>query len=641
MKTLPYGTWPSPITADLIAAAGRRLGDIAVDGDSVYWIESRPEQEGRNTIMMWNPGGELREVTPPPFNVRSRAHEYGGGAMAVYGGRVFFVNDADRQIYHIPPGGSPQALTSESDTAYADMILDPARQRLILVQEHYFDDSRPPRDMLAVLSLRGRPGYCEPLVSGNDFYASPALSRDGRQLCWLSWDHPAMPWNGTELWVAEVGDDGQLRRRRRIAGGAQESVFQPQWGTDGTLYFASDRREGWWNLHAWDGHTIRPVLEMAAEFALPQWVFGMSTYCILNERCIAAAYTREGRWEMGLIDPQRGDLEALALPFSYITQVRGAGERIAFVGAAPDAAEAVYTLELPSQHLQMLRKSSDLEVDAGYISTPQAVSFESDGEEVHGFFYPPSNRDFSAPEDEKPPLIVFIHGGPTAAANSGLDLRKQFWTSRGFAVLDVNYRGSTGYGRAYRESLNGRWGVADVQDCVNGARRLAAQQQADPERLLIRGGSAGGFTALAALTFHDCFRAGASYYGISDLEALEQETHKFESRYNHQLIAPYPAGKPVYRERSPLHHAGDLNRPVIFLQGLEDRVVPPGQAERMAHALRKRGVPVAYLTFEGEGHGFRKPETIRRALEAELFFYGRVLGFEPGEKLDPVQIDNL
>lgn len=641
MKTSPYGTWTSPITADSIAAAGRRLGDIAVDGETVYWIESRPEQEGRNTIMMWRAGEALREVTPLPYNVRSRAHEYGGGAMAVHGGRVFFVNDTDRQIYHIPPGGSPQALTSESDTAYADMILDPARQRLILVQEHYFDDSRPPRDMLATLSLRGRPGYCEPLVAGNDFYASPALSRDGRQLCWLSWNHPAMPWNGTELWVAEVGEDGQLRRRRRIAGGAQESVFQPQWAADDTLYFVSDRSAGWWNLHAWDGETVRPVLEMAAEFALPQWVFGMSTYCILNDRCIAAAYTREGNWELGLIDPRRGMLETLGLPCSYLTQVRGAGERIAFVGAAPDAAEAVFTLELPSRHLQVLRKSSDLEVDAGYLSIPQAVTFASEGEEVHGFFYPPRNRDFSAPPGEKPPLIVFIHGGPTAAANSGLDLRKQFWTSRGFAVLDVNYRGSTGYGRAYRESLNGRWGVADVQDCVNGARHLAAQQQVDPERLLIRGGSAGGFTALAALTFHEVFRAGASYYGISDLEALEQETHKFESRYNHQLIAPYPAGRAIYRERSPLHHAGRLNRPVIFLQGLEDRVVPPGQAGSMVDALRKRGVPVAYLKFEGEGHGFRKPETLRRALEAELYFYGKVLGFEPGEKLDPVQIDNL
>jgi dipeptidyl aminopeptidase/acylaminoacyl peptidase len=426
-----------------------------------------------------------------------------------------------------------------------------------------------------------------------------------------------------------------------VAGGVGESIFQPEWSPGGALYFASDR-SGWWNLYRLDGEEARALHPLEAEFGLPQWVFGMSTYAVVSEREIVCAYTRDGFWELARLEPSTGQLDPIETPYTEISGLRASRGRVIFAGASAAEPTSLVALHLESGRLEVLRRFSDVAVDSGYLSLPEPIEFEtSGGRTAHAIFYPPRNRDFEAPDGELPPLLVKSHGGPTAATSSAQNLRIQYWTSRGIAVLDVNYGGSTGYGRAYRERLSGQWGVVDVDDCVNGARALVERGRADGKRLAITGGSAGGYTTLCALTFRDVFQAGASHYGISDLEALARDTHKFESRYTDRLVAPYPEGRDLYVERSPIHHVDRLACPVIFFQGLEDRVVPPDQAQRMVEALRAKGLPVAYLAFEGEQHGFRRAENIRRALDGEFAFYARVFGFEPADALPELAIENL
>jgi dipeptidyl aminopeptidase/acylaminoacyl peptidase len=479
------------------------------------------------------------------------------------------------------------------------------------------------------------------LVSGNDFYSSPRLSPDKSQLAWLTWNHPNMPWDGCELWVAEVAADGSLSAARKIAGDREESIFQPEWSPDGILHFVSDRT-GWWNLYRWRDERMESLCEMAAEFGEPQWVFGMSGYTFVSDNRIACVYHERDGWRLATIDSRTHRLETIPTPYTDLYGLRASGSRLVFHAGSPTEPPAIVELDLTTRATSVLKRSAHLAIDPGYLASPQAIEFPTThGQTAHAFFYPPRNRDFTAPPGERPPLLVMSHGGPTSAAGGTLDLEIQYWTSRGLAVLDVNYGGSTGYGRAYRERLNGQWGVVDVDDCVNGARYLVALGQADGKRLAIRGGSAGGYTTLCALTFRDTFRAGASHYGISDLETMAKETHKFESRYLDRLVGPYPERRDLYRERSPIHFADRLLSPVIFFQGLEDKVVLPDQAEVMVEALRKRGVPVAYLPFEGEQHGFRRAENIKRAFDAELYFYSRILDFELPDPLEPIQIDNL
>lgn len=636
----PYGAWKSPITSNLIASASIRIGDIQVDGEDIYWIESRPEQGGRNTIIRRTPDGRQAEIIPEPCNARSRVHEYGGGAMLADRGAVYFSNDEDRQIYRVVPGKTPEKLGNEENMRYADFIPDHLRNRLILAREDHFQAGKEPQNTLAALALDGR-GKTTALVSGNDFYASPCLSPDGSQLAWLTWNHPNMPWDGSELWLADVRKDGALENKRRIAGGAAESIFQPQWSPDGTLYFVSDRNI-WWNLYRLKTGKIQPVLPMEAEFGMPQWVFGMSTYGFASAKRIICAYSKEGVWQLASIDIPSKKLETFALPFTYIDGIRVTAEKAVFNAASPTEVPSLVEFDLRRKDFQVLRKSNDMKIDAGYISVPQSIQYPTaDGSTVQAFFYQPRNKDYHAPESERPLLIVMIHGGPTAAADNGLKLKIQYWTSRGFAVLNVNYRGSTGFGRAYRQLLDNRWGAADVEDCIYGARYLVEKNLVDENRLLITGGSAGGYTALAALTFHDVFKAGASYYGISDLEVLARDTHKFESRYLERIVAPYPEKREIYLERSPIYFTDQLSRPVIFFQGLEDKVVPPNQAVKMVEALRKKKIPVAYVTFEGEGHGFRRGENIKRALDAEFYFYSQIFGFEAADEIEPVNIENL
>jgi dipeptidyl aminopeptidase/acylaminoacyl peptidase len=640
MRIKPYGTWKSPVTSDLIASAGIRFGDTQIDGEDIYWIETRPGQGGRNTIIRRASDGGQTEIISTPYNARSRVHEYGGGAILADRGAVYFSNDEDRQIYRVIPGKAPEKLSNEENMRYADFVPDHPRKRLILVREDHSRAGKEPVNTLAVLPLDGN-GKTEVLVSGNDFYASPRLSPDRSQLTWLTWNHPNMPWDGTELWLADIREDGGLENKRRIAGGAAESIFQPEWSPGGILYFVSDR-SGWWNLYRLKAGQIEPVLPMEAEFGMPRWVFGMSTYAFASAERIICTCGKEGIWSLASIDIPPKRLKIYELSFTYIDGIRATAGKTVFNAASPTEVPSLVEFDLRSEGLQVLRQSSRVGIDEEYISIPQSIHYPTaDGSTVQAFFYRPRNKDYRAPDNERPPLIVMIHGGPTAAADNGLKLKIQYWTGRGFAVLNLNYRGSTGFGRAYRRLLNGQWGVAEVEDCIYGAKYLVDKNLADENRLLITGGSAGGFTVLAALTFHNLFKGGASYYGISDLEVLARDTHKFESRYLDCIVAPYPEKREIYLQRSPIYYTDQLSSPVIFFQGLEDNVVPPSQSEKMVEALRKNKIPVAYVTFEEEGHGFRRSENIKRALDAEFYFYSRIFGFEVADEIQPVNIENL
>ncbi|MBW4682878.1 MAG: DUF829 domain-containing protein [Microcoleus vaginatus WJT46-NPBG5] len=641
-QIVPYGSWKSPVTSDLIVSETIGLGPIAVDGEDIYWVEMRPAEGGRNVLVRRTPQGEIADCTPAGFNVRTRVHEYGGGSFAVADGTIYFSNFADQRLYRQTPDSEPQPLTPAGvDLRYADATIDRQRNRLICVREDFTGSSHEPANTLVSVSFAGGDSG-EVLVSGDDFYASPRLSPDGSHLCWLSWNHPNMPWDGTQLWVAQLNADGSLGERQLVAGGVDESIFQPEWSPDGILYFVSDRT-GWWNLYRWNAGEVEPLWEMAAEFGRPLWVFGMCTYTFASAERIICTYTQEGVWHLASLDTKAKQLEKIETPYTEISSllVDAKGRGLILAGS-PSESTCVVQLNLATGERDVLRRSSEMSIDSGYLSTPQTIEFPTEnGLTAYAFFYPPQNRDYTAPAGEKPPLLVKSHGGPTAAASSRLNLGIQYWTSRGFAFLDVNYGGSTGYGREYRQRLEKMWGVVDVDDCGNGARYLAEQGLVDGERLTIAGGSAGGYTTLCALVFHDTFKAGASYYGVSDLEVLARDTHKFEARYLDRLIGPYPEQQDLYKQRSPIHYTDRLSCPVIFFQGKEDKVVPPNQAEMMVEALKAKGLPVAYVLFEGEQHGFRRAESIKRALDGEFYFYSRVFGFKPAEDLEPVLIENL
>ena len=636
MRTVaPTGSWTSPITAALIATESISLGAVALDGGDVYWTEGRPAEGGRVVLVRWRSSGTIEDVTPRPFNIRSRVHEYGGGAFCVDDGVVTFVNFVDQRLYRHRVGEQPEALTPKRSWRYADMILD--RQRIIAVREDHERAGTLPRNLLVALNLHGL-GEGTSIAEGRDFYSNPCVSPDGRQLAWLNWDLPNMPWDESELWLAELDSSGTPSAPSRVAGGPGESVFQPKWSPDGRLHFVSDR-SGWWNLYRLGADGAVALCLIEAEFGLPQWVFGMSTYGFAADGRLVATYRQGGEWHLGIV--ANGAVERIKTPYTGFDGLAVADNYATFIGTSPREAAAVVKLDLDTGALKILRRAFDVNMDLGTLSEPQHLSFPTGGGGIaHGFYYPPTNKYFAIPKGELPPLIVKGHGGPTGAASTALSLVNQFWTSRGFALLDVDYRGSTGYGRAYREALYGLWGVADVEDCVAGAMHLANKGLADRDRLIIRGSSAGGYTTLAALTFRDVFRVGASHYGISDLEALAADTHKFESRYLDQLVGPYPQRRDLYRTRSPLWHADRLTCPVIFFQGLDDKVVPPTQAEAMVTSLKSRGVAVAYLAFKREGHGFRRAHNVRRVLEAELSFYGAVLGFKPADECGPLPIDS-
>ena len=646
----PYGSWPSPISAAMVASDIVGLSAPRCEQGVAYWHESRPTEGGRIVIVRAAPFSEPEDVTPAGFNVRTRVHEYGGGASWLRGGAVFFANFDDQRLYRQDGAGEePVPITPDvgGRHRYADGRAIPGSELLVCVRERHEADGEVVNELVA---LPGD-GSSEPsiLAGGHDFFCAPRPSPDGRLLAYVRWDHPNMPWDAAELVVADL-DEGVLRDPVVVAGGSHESVQQPAWSPTGALHFVSDRT-GWWNLYRADvGGTPREAAElhpMDADFGFPQWVFGLATYGFLEDGRIACAYVSEGWLHHAVLDPDSGELLDLDLPFTAaahgVPTIAVEGTRILTDAGAPDLPQAITSLDFGSRSVDVLRTSTELAFDTSYVSKPEHVAIPtSDGATTYAFVYPPTNPDATAPEGERPPLLVQCHGGPTGSASPMLDLFIQYFTTRGFAVADVDYRGSSGYGRAYRDALLGSWGVVDVADCVDVARVLAERGDVDGDRLTISGGSAGGYVALCALTFHPgVFAAGASYFGIADLEALARDTHKFESRYTDRLVAPYPERSDVYRERSPIHFTDRLASPLLILQGLDDEVVPPSQAEMMVAALRAKGLPYAYLAFEGEQHGFRKTESLIRSLEAELSFYGQTLGFEPAGNIPRLEVENL
>jgi dipeptidyl aminopeptidase/acylaminoacyl peptidase len=617
------GTWSSLITAEMVAGSSVRYASVQLDGDDIYWLEGRPDEQGR-TVIVRRRQDRIEDVLPPPWNARSRVHEYGGGAFAVHDGRVWFVNDADQQVYEVANGQITQQ-TNEPQSRYADLQFNSHHQCLYAVREdHALAEGAEPCSELVRISG----GVVTAMATGDDFYAAPAVSPDGRWLAWLSWNHPDMPWDRTILWLTELGDHGEALAPVKLVDAAGQSVFQPAWSADGKLYFVNDPT-GWWQLYRFDDcenpQSLSQVCDYEAEMGLPLWQFGMQTYVFQDPDHIIATLCEQGLWRLARICTNTGEVEPIRTPYNSITALAAHKNRVVLIAAGSRCTDEVSSIDLQSGERSLCTAEQPLPVTVDWVSEAQPVCFEtSDDDEAHGFYYPPYNPKVEAVPGELPPLLVMTHGGPTSATSASLSLRTQFWTSRGFAVLDVNYRGSTGYGRGYREHLNGHWGIYDVDDVVAGARYLVELGKADPNRLIIRGGSAGGFTTLAALTFTDVFHAGASYYGIGDLQSLLNETHKFEARYLDRLIGPYPERQDLYQARSPIMHVENLSCPVIFMQGEEDKVVPPQQARSMAAALRDKGVYTELILYAGEQHGFRRAATIIDTLQSELAFYQRV-----------------
>ena len=646
-QSSPFGSWLSPITSDLIVAQSISLQDVILDGQDVYWVEGRPQEAGRYVLVRHALDGTTTDVNPPPLNARTRVHEYGGAGALVVGGVAYVSNFSDQRLYRIAPGTAPTPITPappdpERSLRYADGRIDAARNRWVGVRQDHLGSVHNPQNTIVAVDLeQGGPGVV--LVHGKDFYSNPRLSADGKKLAWLSWDHPNMPWVGTELWVGDLAADGTVTGNAKVAGGETESIFQPEWSPGGRLYFISDRT-GWWNLYRAEADgTAKAICPREAEFGQPQWNFGMSTYAFLSDREIICTST-EGLGQLARLDVDSGALIPVDLPFKEYGAIRSVGGKVVFRAGSPTTPPAIVVLDPQTSATTVLRTAGgDDPALKAYFSAAQPIEFPTaSGRNAFGLYYAPRNPDFSAPAGELPPLLVKCHGGPTSSASSTLDLRTQFWTSRGIAVVDVDYGGSTGHGREYRDRLNLNWGIVDVQDCAAAVRYLTEKQLADPSRAVITGGSAGGFTTLACLTARDgdvrnAFCSGASHYGVSDIEALARDTHKFESRYLDWLIAPYADPDPevqaryrqIYRDRSPVHHADLLSVPVAFFQGTEDRIVPPNQTEVMVKALRAKEIPVAYLLFAGEQHGFRQAGNIKRALDAELYFYA-TLAFRIG-----------
>jgi len=639
---LPYGSWPTPIDSELVVRAAARLGEVVVDGDDVWWSESRPGEGGRSAIVRRSADGTSTDVLPAPWNARTRVHEYGGGAWTVSDGTLWFTEFSDQRLYRLDPGSdTPTAVTPEppvpSGVRHADLRGVPGG--LLAVRETHAEGDRA-ADVVNEIVRVGADGATEVLVSGPDFVSDPRLAPDGVTLSWLQWNHPDMPWDAAGLVVrAADGTDHVL------AGGPGESVVQPVWGEDLALWFFSDRTD-FWSLYRKRPHQgPEPVIEVGGDIAGPQWVFGQSRFALLSDGRVVFAYGRDGADRLAVLEAD-GSIRELDLPFGVYRSVTAQGTAVVCVAAGPSSEPVVLRVDVDGGEPEILRPARDLGLDPGWFSRPEHLTFPTTDAgtgitEAHALVYPPTNPEATAPEGDLPPLMVVVHGGPTANAVPALDLEVQYWTSRGFCVADVDYRGSTGYGRRYRDALQGRWGIVDLDDVVACARFLADSGRVDPARMTIRGGSAGGYTTLAALTMRPgVFTAGASHYGVADLGALAAETHKFESRYLDGLVAPWPAGADVYAERSPINHVAALDTPLAVFQGDEDQVVPPEQAEVIVAALRAKGVPHAYLLFAGEQHGFRKAENIRAALDGELSFYAQVWGFDlpAAEDITPIEV---
>ncbi|MBN1622414.1 MAG: S9 family peptidase [Endomicrobiales bacterium] len=636
----PCGSWKSPFTGESIVKKSIGLSEIRIDNGYLYWLEMRPTEGGRYVIVKSDIKGQTQDAIPEDFNARTRVHEYGGGSYLVNREIIYFSNFKDQRVYRLSPNKTPVPITPDKKLRYADGVFDTLRNKIIFVREDHTKAGREPVNTLVSLNPEEE-NAGDIIAEGNDFYSSPRIDRTCTHIAWLTWKHPNMPWDSTELWAGTLNMDGSLKEKTLVAGGNNESVFQPGWSHDGVLYFISDR-SGWWNLYRWKNGTVEPLFTIDCEFGVPQWIFGMNTYSFVKKDNIICTYYKDGAWRLGLLDLVFKRLKDIKVPYTSISYPCSLENDIYFIGGSPVKSPSIVQLHLGTLGHKTLRSSLNIKLSKQSISQPEEIRFPtSDGDIAFAYFYKPRNEKYLPKNNEKPPLIVKSHGGPTSCARTSLSLETQYWTSRGFAVVDVNYRGSTSFGRKYRNLLQKKWGVYDVDDCINAAKYLVSKGLADKNRLIIRGGSAGGYTTLCALTFHDVFKAGASYYGVSDLEILVRDTHKFESRYLDKLIGPYPEKKKLYHERSPIYHTDKLSCPLIILQGIEDKIVPVNQAELIYKAVLKKGLPVAYITFEGEQHGFRQAKNIKQAIESELYFYSRIFKFKSPDKLSPIEIKNI
>ena len=634
-----YGSWKSPITADLITAKSIGFEEHCIDGEDIYWSESRPLDGGRHVILRRTPDGNVTDCTPPDFYVRSRVHEYGGGAFTVAQKAIYFCNFKDQRLYRQFISGVPELLTPQEGYRYADLVVDKKRNRLICIREDHTKEGEAVNTIVSV-DLNGNDNGTI-LVEGNNFYSSARLSPDADKLAWLTWNHPNMPWDGCELWLADITEDGTLQTAELVAGSQTESIFQPEWSPDGILHFVAEST-GWWNLYCLKDGKVEALYQMEAEFGEPQWLFGMSTYGFISANNIFCSYKQNGICHLALLDTINKKLTSIETPFTETFFLQCGKKFAAFFVSSPTQPWTLVKMDFETSRIEPIKQAFEVSLDAEDLSKAQSISFPTtNGKSAHAIYYAPQNREYSAPENERPPLLVISHGGPTGTTRTVLNYDIQYWTSRGFAVLDVNYGGSTGHGREYRQRLNGNWGIVDLDDCCNGALYLVGQGLADENRLAIRGGSAGGYTTLACLSFRNVFKAGASYYGLSDLEAFAKDTHKFELHYLESLVGPYPERRNLYYERSPINFPQNISCPVILFQGDEDRIVPPDQARLMFEAACAKGIPTAYILFEGEQHGFRRAESIKRAIENELYFYSKVFKFDLGEEVEHIQIENL
>jgi dipeptidyl aminopeptidase/acylaminoacyl peptidase len=642
----PHGSWKSPITTDLLTGGDIvSLGGVETSDGGIYWLEGRPHERGRVALVFKPERGDAIDVVPPGFNVRTRVHEYGGGAYWVEGDTVWCSSFDDGRVYRFEsPGADPQPVTPEPPEPnawrYADGRITPDGRLIVCVRERHDVDGEPLNELVAFAA----DGSSEPraIATGRDFYSSPRISPDGRRLAWTAWDHPLLPFEGADLCVADLAADGTLTNSRRLAGSEREAVAQPEWSPDGTLYFVNDPK-GWWNLYSEQNGAVRAVSELEAELTPPAWIFGIRTYVFLPDGRIVLVVSRRAVESLELLDPRTGELEPLDLPYTAYTawSLAARANTVVTVADSPTEMPAVVKIDIPSGRREVVRRAMKDELDDRYISKPEPITFATEDGEAYAFYYPPTNPDFEAPEGELPPLVVLVHGGPTAHTLPVLDLEIQFVTSRGLAVCDVNYGGSTGYGREFRERLRRRWGEVDVHDAEAAARYLVERGLADPDRVVITGGSAGGYTTLMAMAVSNVFAAGISEFGVADLVTFHEDTHKFESRYDEFLVGKWPQEAELYRERSPITHADQITKPLLLLQGLDDRVVPPSQSEAIAEALERNGIPYAYVAFEGEGHGFRGADAIRRSKEVFLSFLGQVFGFDPADDIEPAKIENL
>jgi dipeptidyl aminopeptidase/acylaminoacyl peptidase len=626
-KKKTYGLWQSKITSDDLTVGSCRLSHLVCDGDDLYWSEGRPSEGGRTAIVK-KTKNEISDVITYPFSASSKVHEYGGGEFCVKNGFVYFVNKEDQAIYKTDGINAPVQLTPSDNRRYADLFVDVKRGQVVAVCETHEEGALEPKNSIVSIDCDAT-GSVKTLQEGADFYMSPKVSYGKNRICWVEWNHPNLPWDNTKLYIAKINEDGSLGEKKIIAGENGSSVVQPKWDREGNLYFVDDV-SGWWNLYKWDGGaSVENVYSSKREFALPAWVFGQSTYGFDSKGNVITAYKRQGVSRLGILDVENKQMSKIDVDVTHIEKlVVCENDDVYIIAGSGDCPLAVQKVLSDDEKLQIIKKQSDFELPKADVSYPQKLEFRNrDGNSCYGYLYLPTNSKYDVTTDELPPLLVKTHGGPTGATEAVFNLKIQYWTSRGFAVFDINYSGSTGYGTEYRKRLEGNWGVLDVDDCEDAVKFLADEKIIDRDKVAISGGSAGGYTTLCALTFTNSFKAGASYYGVSDVLSLMEETHKFEANYDVSMFGKENA-KEIMKKRSPINYTEKLSCPIIFFQGLKDSVVPPSQSVAMVNALKEKGIDTEYITYEEEGHGFRGAETIKSSIEAELNFFVKHLGLK-------------